>query len=446
MTETGRPDAEKLEPERSAKSLILRGSVLTVAGYGFGQLVRLISNIVLARLLFPEAFGLMTLVNIFLQGLQLFSDMGLSVSIIQNPRGSETGFLRTVWTLEILRGVVLVTGGVILAWPTASAYGEPSLIAYIQVSTLALAIASLKSTNIQLSTRRVVLGRVVLIEVASQLAASVGMILLAWKFRSVWALVAGGLIASAVHALLSHLVLEGPRMALRFDRKIVREVLHFGKWIFLSTALTFGVNCLDRVALGKLMTLGELGVYSIAAALVFMIVQLGTKLSSTVLIPVYSRLLESEDLEEKRAQLFRIRSLYCAAMLVPVFALMLMGQFVVDLLYDDRYSEAGWMLEYLIIGAGFGIISQTLAPVMLASGNSRRHLVYMTSRFVFLATLMLILGWHFGVVGVIWASVLTPLLSYPVLVYLLRNENLSHPKLEIPLLLLVGVVGALSVT
>ena len=445
MTETEAPTSATNIAE-PAKNSMLRGSVFTVVGYGSSQLIRLASNIVLARILFPEAFGLMALVNVFLQGLQLFSDMGLSVSVIQHPRGSETGFLRTVWTLGILRGLVLVVGGVVLAWPVAAAYDNAELTTLIQVSTLALAISAFRSTSIQLATRKLVLGRVVLIEVVSQLAASAGMILLAWQFESVWALVSGGLIAAVVHMTLSHLVLGGPRMSLRFDRAVARDVLHFGKWIFLSTALTFGVNCLDRIALGKLMTMSELGVYSIAAALVFMIVQLGTKLSSTVLIPVYSRLLEADNLEEKRARLFRIRSLFCVTMLVPVFALMFLGQFVVDLLYDDRYSEAGWMLSSLVIGAGFGIIPQTLSPIMLASGNSRRHLVFMTLKFVVLATLMLVLGYHFGVRGVIWASIFTPLLSYPVLVYLLRNEKLAHPKLEIPLLILVGAVGALAVT
>lgn len=69
------------------KKLAVRGMVWTIAGYGASQILRLGSNLILTRLLFPELFGLMTLVNIFITGLHLFSDIGVGPSIIQNKRG-----------------------------------------------------------------------------------------------------------------------------------------------------------------------------------------------------------------------------------------------------------------------------------------------------------------------------------------------------------------------
>lgn len=67
----------------------LRSSAILVFGFGSSNILRLASNLVLARLLFPEAFGLMSLVYVFLIGLAMFSDLGLNLSIIQNKRGEE---------------------------------------------------------------------------------------------------------------------------------------------------------------------------------------------------------------------------------------------------------------------------------------------------------------------------------------------------------------------
>ena len=56
---------------------------MTILAFGGGNVLRLLSNLLLTRLLFPEVFGLMAIVQVFLGGLQMFSDIGLKTSIIQ---------------------------------------------------------------------------------------------------------------------------------------------------------------------------------------------------------------------------------------------------------------------------------------------------------------------------------------------------------------------------
>ncbi|MFN3500356.1 MAG: oligosaccharide flippase family protein, partial [Pannonibacter indicus] len=75
----------------------MRGTAISLAGTGGQQLLRLASNLALTRLLFPEAFGLMALIQTFMVGLQMFSDIGIRPSIIQNKRGEEADFLNTAW-------------------------------------------------------------------------------------------------------------------------------------------------------------------------------------------------------------------------------------------------------------------------------------------------------------------------------------------------------------
>jgi O-antigen/teichoic acid export membrane protein len=103
------------ETGASLKRVALRGSAMELAGYAASQGLRLLGNLVLSRLLFPEAFGLSALVSVFLVGLQLLSDVGLEPCVVQNPRGDERRFLDTVWTIQVVRGALLALLSVVLA-------------------------------------------------------------------------------------------------------------------------------------------------------------------------------------------------------------------------------------------------------------------------------------------------------------------------------------------
>jgi O-antigen/teichoic acid export membrane protein len=119
----------------SAKHTAMRGSLWTLGGYGCPRSSASLSSLILARLLFPEAFGLMALVNVFMQGLEMLSDIGLGPSIIQNKRGTEPKFLRTAWTLQILRGLVLWLVSCALARPAAAFFSAQDPLA-AQLSTV----------------------------------------------------------------------------------------------------------------------------------------------------------------------------------------------------------------------------------------------------------------------------------------------------------------------
>jgi O-antigen/teichoic acid export membrane protein len=96
------------------------GSVWTLVGFGTSNALRLVSNVLLARLLFPEAFGLMAMVHVFIQGLWLFTDIGVGPAIVQSKRGDDRDYLDTAWTIQALRGMALTLVSFAIAWPTCS--------------------------------------------------------------------------------------------------------------------------------------------------------------------------------------------------------------------------------------------------------------------------------------------------------------------------------------
>ena len=77
-------------------------SIWTVGGFGMQKVLQLGSNLILTRLLFPEAFGLMTLANVILIGIQMFSDVGIKPAIVQSEHGEKEDYLNTAWTVQII--------------------------------------------------------------------------------------------------------------------------------------------------------------------------------------------------------------------------------------------------------------------------------------------------------------------------------------------------------
>jgi hypothetical protein len=96
------------QPTRQGlRALVVRGSVVTLAGFGGAQVLRLVSSIVLTRLLNREAYGLYRLANVFLEGLAFFTAIGSGPAVIRDPRGDEPIFLNTAWTMQVVRGIGL---------------------------------------------------------------------------------------------------------------------------------------------------------------------------------------------------------------------------------------------------------------------------------------------------------------------------------------------------
>src|SRR5690606_8194669 len=111
------PPAMPQQAKGISNSTVKRGSLWALAGYGGSRVLRIGGNLVLWRLLYPDAFGLIALVNVFITGLTMFSDVGIGPSIVQNPRGDDPAFLNTAWTIQVVRGFILGIAGAALAAP-----------------------------------------------------------------------------------------------------------------------------------------------------------------------------------------------------------------------------------------------------------------------------------------------------------------------------------------
>ncbi len=371
----------------------------------------------------------MALAQVFLGGVAMFSDMGIRDGIIRDRRGEDETFLNTAWTIQVLRGVLMWAVICLLAWPAGVIYEEPDLVAILPIIGIASILSGFESTSRFSLERDLRPQRRIQASLAAQLAAFIVMICVAWFYRSVWALVAGWLVHIAIVSLASHFFIPSYKNHFCWDPEAVRSLFHFGKWIFFSTALAFVIGQGDRLILGKLFTSAELGVYSIAFLITQTPIRVLNMLSSSVLFPVYSQLARRGK-KEFRHKLYQLRAGLMMATLPVAWVLTIFGQQIVTLLYDDRYADAGWMMQLLGVGMVGQIVVLTTEKVLLVHGSSFRYMVLQICRSVlFFAGIAL--GFAFAdITGLLMGISISRWLQYIAVAVLVRPYGVWLPKLD----------------
>jgi O-antigen/teichoic acid export membrane protein len=398
----------------SLKTLILRGSAWMFVGHGSAQFLRLLKSLILTRLLFPEAFGVMSLVWAVMIGLEMLSDVGLRSSIIRENRGDDPEFLNTAWTMQVIRGVLLWACACLLAQPVAAFYAAPELAHLIPVAGLTAVIAGFTSTATHTSFRRMEYGRLTLLTFSNEVVGFVSVVVWALLYPTVWALVGGALIGRLFYVLCSHAWLPGIRNRFRWQPSSLRMLIGFGKWIFLSSAVGFLSMQGDRMLLGRYLDLTQLGVYSIAIMLSGAVYALVIKINHGVLYPAYGSVVREEP-QRLPVLFYRARLGIDVLLIIPIAGLMILGDWVVGVLYDERYREAGWMLQALCVRLLMACVLTNTETCLFALGHPQYAFVQSVCRAIWIFVGIPV-GWSMmGITGAVWAVALS---EVPVIVVL----------------------------
>lgn len=358
----------------SLKQRAVRSSMWTMTAFAAGQVIRFVSNPVLAYLLIPADFGVVRLVGIFVTLLAALSDVGIEQAIIQNKRGDERNFLNAAWTVNVLRGVLLWLGACAIAFPVYWTYrGQPEatyLLWMIPVAGLGTLINGFNSTATYTLNRHLQMGRLTILNLLHQCVNTGAVVAIAIVWRSPWAIVAGGLIGNAFYVGCSHFLIPGYRNRFRWDPAVNRELMRFGKWIMISTLITYTANQIDQPLLGKLLDISWLGLYAIALGLVTIPREVISRLASVTLFPALARAAET-DPEELRRVLRRARSLILTVTLALMLGVVLGGPLFITLFFKPAYHPAGWLTQFAAIGSWFVLLQISADRALLAMGKTK---------------------------------------------------------------------------
>lgn len=434
------------------KQRVLLAGGWSMAGFGLSQVIRFGSNLLMTRLLVPEMFGVMAMVQVILYGLALFSDVGLRQNIVQSTRGNEPVYLNTAWVIQIMRGVLIWFLALILSLlallanhigfaPENSVFANPSLPYVIAVTSFSAVIAGFDSTKLFEAYRNLSFRHITQIELFSQVIGLACMLIWVAFDRSIWALVIGGIAAALTRTILSHTSLQGTANRLQWERAAFSEIIHFGKWIFASSILGFLARSGDRLLLGGMLSASGLGVYAIAFLIVTTVETVLSKIIGDVSYPALSEIIRERPADLKK-NYYRFHSAIAAFAYFCTGVLMTSGQPLIALLYDPRYADAGWMLEILavmLLTVPFRVAMQCFMAMGMPRLFSNIIAIQSLTIFIFIP-----IGFHyFGIPGAIWGITLSHFSSLPIIIFYKTRHGLFNAKKEFLLLpvVLAGIIA-----
>lgn len=422
----------------------LRGTAWTASGHLMAQFIRLVSNLVLTRLLYPEAFGLMSLVTVLMIGVTMLSDVGIGVSVSQNRRGDERDFLDTAWTIQVLRGGLLWILLCAVAWPLSLVYSEPALTYFLPIAGISVLIAGFNPIRLETAGRHLLLGWVTVLDLVSQVVSILVTILLAWLTGSVWALVLGLVAGAAIKLMLVLFMLPGEPSRFHLEPTAAREIIRFGKWIIPSTAFGFMLGQGDRVILGVYLTLEMLGVYNIGQFLAAAPLLLAGAITGRILIPVYREFANENDGESAR-KLRIMRISLTGGIMAMVLMMAFVGAPLVTLLYDQRYADAAVIVILVAVCSLPRVIGITYDQGALAAGDSRSFFLVIAFRGILQVGAFIVGAELAGIVGALVAQGVASIIGHFSLIWLARKHQLWDGQHDLLFALLAAIFGSLAI-
>lgn len=251
------------------------------------QGVALIVQIILARLLAPEAYGTIALVTVFTSIMQVFVDSGMATALIQKKDADNLDF-STVFYFNVFTCVVLYIIMFASAPLIASFYNDASLVPVIRVLSLTLVISGVKNVQQAYVSRTMQFKRFFFATLGGTLGAAVLGIVMAYCGFGIWALVSQQIFNSTVDTLILWITVKW-RPELRFSFQRLRGLFGYG-WKLLVSSLINQVDTeIRQLIIGKMYTSTDLAQYNRGQQFPNLIVTNVNTSIDSVLLPTMSQ-------------------------------------------------------------------------------------------------------------------------------------------------------------
>ena len=359
---------EHLKPDLEGRSM--RGGALTLAAQVVKFCVSMGATIIVARLLTPQDYGLVSMVVVLTGFLGMFQYLGLPAATIQWPELSHVQVSTLFWVnvaLSTLIAVVVLLSSPLLVW----FYNEPRLLGIAAGYAVVIFLTGLAIQHLAILQRQMRFVAFAVIDIGAVALGLVAAIVAALRGAGYWALVVNQVVFSVT-------TIVGAWTACRWRPSLPRRnagvgsILKYGGNLTGYSFTSFLAQNLDNALIGKFWGAYQLGIYSRAYQMLLMpIGQIITPLA-TVAVPTLSRLADAPE----RYRNAYLRILERIAMLtMPLIAFMVAtSDWIVLLLLGPQWIEAGRIFMLLGMAAIFQPVARSGTWLFITQGRSREML------------------------------------------------------------------------
>ncbi len=336
------------------------------------QGVGLIVQIILARLLLPEDFASLAIINAIVNFLGLFVQAGLSTAVVQKKNLTKMD-LSTLVTISLVVAFVLYLGLFFFAPAINHYYHVGNLIWPIRVMGLSLFLYSFNSIQTGILSREMMFRTMFFRSLlATPLSAIVG-ILLAYKGFGVWALIAYSMTNILAIVLFMGLIPE-LRLNIGFSLQSVKELYSFCIKILFTNLISTSGDTIRTMTIGKVYKPTQLAYYDRAYSYSSLVTQVVNMTLSSVLLPVFSR--NQDDLFKLKFMARQSVGVSSFVMIPALVYVAIMSKPLVVLILGDKWVSCAPFLALFCILRIPGIITSIDKQVYYALGKSQWALYY----------------------------------------------------------------------
>jgi O-antigen/teichoic acid export membrane protein len=355
------------KPGATLSQRVARGGLWVFALRITNRLLRLISTIILARVLAPSDFGLFGIALLTMAALETFSQAGLNAALVQKKRDVSL-YLNTAWTFQAIRGGLLAIFLFATAPYVAAFFGTPAAKPVLQVIGISTLILGFNNIGVIYFQKELEFHKQFAYQFSGTLANVCVAVSLVLLLRNVWALVFGLLAGNLAQLVMSYFI-HPYRPRLRFDQEQFKELFNFGKWVLGSSILTYLVTQGDNIFVGKLLGAAALGFYQLAYQISNIPATEITHVISQVTFPAYSKL--QADFRALRGAYLKVLKL-TAFLSFPVAGLIFVcAPDFTRILLGEKWLPMIPAIQALVFYGLLRSLGATTGPIFLALGRPR---------------------------------------------------------------------------
>jgi lipopolysaccharide exporter len=338
---------------------------LTTVG---STIVRLISSIVLTRLLSPSVFGLAGIIGSLFFVIVMMTDLGFEAFLIRHPQSDDQQFRDVIWTVHAWRGLLLMGAGIVSSPLVAMVLHKPELSMPLALASVTLGINGLASFSLIIALKSGGARKLSLFDLGLTIFQTTLCIGLAVWLRNIWALVAAMIAQSLLRTALSYAMFSGSSHRFARNRETYREFFSFSRIVLATSFVTLLISQSDKLFLARFLSLQQYGLYAIAINLVSVPTGFVGTYISRIVYPLYTRTWNN-DPKALAGIYYKVRQRTSLLFALGSGALVGGAPLLVAIIYDARYRGAALFVSLLGISAALRLPTFAAAEVMTAIGK-----------------------------------------------------------------------------
>lgn len=376
------------------------------------QGIGFIISVILARLLLPDDFGLLAMINIVVIVANVFMDMGLGVSLIQRKDVRDEHY-GTVMFLNIGTGALMSVILFLSSGFIADFFNKEQLKLISRAMSSVIFISSFG--NVIRAKLRKELNYAVLTKttwIGASVSGVVG-IVMAFMGYGVWSLV----FQSILNPLITNLslyYLERWRPKIIFSIQALKDLWGYGFNMFLSSVIDVIFAQIDSLIIGKISTPAQLGFYYRAASFKLLVERYSSGSINSIAFPLFSQLQDNREAYNKAV--FSIVNVVCFLSFFIAGLLYIVADDLFIILFTDKWAQSIPMFKIMLWASFAPTVGSILINVISSLGNSRLYLILSIIKKIIILGAFFV-GYHYGIFPLLYAMFVTTTIYYFLNVY-----------------------------